>query len=208
MSLFLFPWYSTNPTSGLVQWRCQLLTAAKYQVALLERKLARGTVVHPADERAIEQQLSEAIRQAHSLAHGLNPVKVVARGLESALEELAASIESSFRVRGVCDFAGSPTIPDQTTTKHLYRIAQESIHNAVRHGKSRHIRVKLKQVGGNLKLRVENDVVEFPRNARCRGGMGSSNMKARADIIGASLDIRCGKRGGTVVLCRLQRLAV
>jgi signal transduction histidine kinase len=37
--------------------------------------------------------------------------------------------------------------------------------------------------------------------------MGLSNMKARAAIIGASLDIRRGKRRGTVVACRMERSA-
>jgi hypothetical protein len=186
---------------------CQLLTAAKYEASLLERKLARKTAVHPGEARAIERQLNQAIQQAHSLAHGLSPVKMVARGLMSALEELAASVESAFQVRCVCDFSEPLALRDHAASVHLYRIAQEAIQNAVKHGKARHIQVKLKKVRGGIELGVESDGVGFPRKAGRPGGMGLSNMKARADLIGASLDIRRGSRGGAVVACRLERIA-
>jgi PAS domain S-box-containing protein len=177
---------------------CQLLTTAKYKASLLERKLARRTVVSPSEAGAIEEQLNEAIQQAHSLAQGLSPVKVMARGLMSALEELAASVENAFEVRCVCHFPEPLAVPDHAVANHLYRIAQEAIQNAVKHGKAR---VKLKQVGGGIELGVENDGVGFPRKAGRPGGMGLGNMKARAGILGATLDIR---RGGTMLTCRLE----
>jgi PAS domain S-box-containing protein len=186
---------------------CQLLTAAKYKASLVERKLARGTVVQPGEVGEVERQLNEAIQQAHSLARGLSPVKLVARGLMSALEELAAAVESSFRVRCICDFSEPVALGNHTVANHLYRIAQEAIQNAVKHGKARHIRVKLKKVREGIELGVENDGVGFPRKAESKGGMGLSNMKARAGIIGAALDVRRGKRGGTVVACRLEQTA-
>ena len=186
---------------------CQLLSAAKYKASLVERKLARGTVVHPSEAGAVERQLNEAIQQAYSLARGLSPVKLVARGLMSALEELAASVQSAFQVRCICDFSEPLALGDHTVANHLYRIAQEAIQNAVKHGKARNILVKLKKVRDGIELGVENDGVGFPRKTESKGGMGLSNMKARAGIIGAALDIRRGKGGGTVVACRLERTA-
>ena len=183
---------------------CQLLTTAKYKTSLLERKLARKTAVSPNEAGAIERQLNEAIQQAYSLAQGLSPVKVMGRGLMAALEELAASVENAFEVRCVCDFPEPLAVPDHAVANHLYRIAQEAIQNAIKHGKTKNIRVKLKQVRGGIELEVENDGVGFPREAGRPGGMGLGNMKARAGIIGAALDIRRGKRGGTIVTCRLE----
>jgi hypothetical protein len=183
---------------------CQLLTTAKYNISLLERKLARRVAVTPGQARAIERQLNEAIQQAYSLAQGLSPVKVMARGLMSALEELAASVENAFEVRCVCDFPEPLAVPDHAVANHLYRIAQEAIQNAVKHGKARNIRLKLKQVRGGIELGVENDGVGFPRKAGRPGGMGLGNMRARAGIIGGALDIRRGKRGGTMLTCRLE----
>jgi hypothetical protein len=187
---------------------CQLLTAAKYKISLLERKLARKTKVYPSEARAVERQLNEAIQQAHTLARGLNPVKMVARGLMSALEELAAGVENTFQVRCVCEFSEPLALRDHVAANHLYRIAQEAIQNAVKHGKARNIRIRLKKARGGIKLEVENDGVSLPLKTDGKEGMGLSNMKARADIIGASLGVRRGKRGGAVVACRLERIAV
>jgi len=187
---------------------CQLLTAAKYRISLLEQKLVRKLRVRPADAAALEEQLNEAINQAHRLALGLSPVKMVGQGLVSALEELAASVQTTFRVKCSCDFPESLPVRDHAIAHHLYRIAQESIQNAVKHGKARHIRVTFRKIPGGSELVVENDGVGFPGDpVRTEGGMGLSNMKARAEIIGASLDIRRGQRGGTVVACRWQRMA-
>jgi two-component system, chemotaxis family, response regulator Rcp1 len=159
---------------------CQLLTAAKYKTSLIERKLARGTGVSPGEAAAIERQLNEAIQQAHNLAHGLSPVKLLARGLVSALEELAASIESAFPVQCNCDFPEALAVEDHTVANHLYRIAQEAIHNALKHGKARSIRITLRKAHGGMELEVVDDGVGIPAKAEEKGGMGLSNMKARA----------------------------
>jgi signal transduction histidine kinase len=88
---------------------------------------------------------------------------------------------------------------------HLYRIAQEAVQNAVKHGKPKTIRIALKELAGSVELRVQDDGVGFPGKPRRRkAGMGVQNMQARADIIDASLDIRPGKQGGTRVTCRLR----
>ena len=184
---------------------CQLLTATKFKMTLLEHKLARKSLVEASEARALETEINQAIEQAHGLAQGLNPVKLVARGLMSALEELAASVETAFQVRCVCSFPKPVPVRDHTVANHLYRIAQEAIQNAVKHGKPKTIRIALKELARSVELRVEDDGVGFPRQPRRRtAGMGVQNMQARAGIIGASLDIRPGKQGGTLVTCRLR----
>jgi PAS domain S-box-containing protein len=183
---------------------CQLLTATKFQLTLLEHKLKRKSLVEAGEARALERQINQAIEQAHGLAQGLNPVKLVAQGLMSALEELATGVESAFRLRCVCDFPKPVPVRDHTMANHLYRIAQEAVQNAVKHGKARTVRIELKELGRCIELRVEDDGVGLPRRPRRKAGMGLQNMKARAGMIGASLDIRPRKQGGTVVTCRLR----
>ena len=179
---------------------CQLLTAVKFKTTLLEHKLARKSLVEASEARALEKQLNEAIEQAH----GLNPVKLVARGLMSALEELAAGVESAFHLRCVCHFPKPVPVRDHIMANHLYRIAQEAIQNAVKHSEARTIRIELKELGKCITLRVEDDGVGFSRKVNRKAGMGLQNMQARAGIIGALLDIRPRKEGGTVVSCRLR----
>jgi len=183
---------------------CQLLTATKFKMTLLEHKLERKSLVEASEARALEADINHAIEQAHGLAQGLNPVKLVARGLMSAMEELAANVESAFQLRCLCNFPKPVPVRDQTMANHLYRIAQEAIQNAVKHGKAKTIRIELKELARCIELRVEDDGVGFPRKPRREAGMGLHNMEARASMIGASLDIRPVRQGGTLVTCRLR----
>ena len=122
----------------------------------------------------------------------------------SALEELAAGVESAFGLRCVCHFPKPVPVRDHMMANHLYRIAQEAIQNAVKHSKARTIRIELKELGRCVVLRVEDDGVGLPRKVNKKAGMGLQNMQARAGIIGAALYIRPRKDGGTVLTCRLR----
>jgi signal transduction histidine kinase len=121
-----------------------------------------------------------------------------------ALKELAASVAAAFGVHCVCDFRAPAGIGDQTVANHLYRIAQEAIHNAIKHGKAREIALGLSESRGELLLAIKNDGVGLPPRAGRKTGMGLQNMKARARMIGASLQIRPGESGGTEVTCLLR----
>ncbi len=84
----------------------------------------------------ISKLLNDTIGQARDLARGLGPVGLSGTGLAGALETLARNVEHFFHVSCtlVCDglFAGFPP----TATLHLFRIAQEAVHNAVTHGRA------------------------------------------------------------------------
>ena len=175
---------------------CQLLTSTKFKTSLLEHKLASKSLAEAAEAKDIEKDLMQEIKQAVSIAHGLNPVKGLSRGLMAALEELAARVEGAFQLRCVCEFPTPVAIPDQTAAHHLYRITQEAVNNAVKHGKGRNIRIQLKNARGGIVLKVFDDGVGLPRTLERKGGMGLQNLNARASLIGASLDIRCAQPHG------------
>ena len=87
---------------------------------------------------------------------------------------------------------------------HLFRIAQESVTNAVKHGKAAHIGIRLKAGnGGRLTLTVTDDGRGLPSENSCRAGMGLGVMRYSADTIGATLDNRRRSAGGTIVECTL-----
>jgi signal transduction histidine kinase len=83
----------------------------------------------------------------------------------------------------------------------LYRIAQEAITNAIKHGRAKNILVELSSSGDCSKLTVESDGLGFPQ-ARARSeGMGLKVMNYRAEMIDATLNICTGANGGTIVTC-------
>ena len=94
-------------------------------------------------------------------------------------------------------------IHDIDLATHLYRIAQEAVTNAIKHGQSRHIVIGLLQRGDKVLLSIRDDGVGFTDRLESKEGMGIRTMNYRANMIGASLDIQKNPAGGTVVTCTL-----
>ena len=92
-------------------------------------------------------------------------------------------------------------IDDIAKAINLYRITQEAITNAIKHGKAKNIKIELTTKDSCLTLMVENDGLDFPAKQTQSKGMGLKIMKYRAEIINGSLDIHKGADGGTVVTC-------
>ena len=93
------------------------------------------------------------------------------------------------------------SINDVSAAIHLYRIAQEAITNAVRHGRAKHIKIELIAKDDVISLTVENDGLEFLPGQIQTHGMGLKIMHYRAEIINGSLSIHKGAHGGAMVAC-------
>lgn len=183
---------------------CQLLSGIKFKTTLLEQRLHAKAAEEAWEARSIESLLNSAIEQARNIARGLHPVDIGARGLMSALEELTGSVSSVYGVRCVCEFHNPVLIHDHGLATHLYRIAQEAITNAIKHGQARKISVRLGGRRGRFTLAIQDNGSGFPLRPRRKTGLGLHLMNYRARAIGATLEIRPASPAGTVVTCRFQ----
>jgi signal transduction histidine kinase len=152
---------------------------------------------------AMIQQAKTEVRQ---LSKGLYPVDVDAQGLLAALEELATT--TGQRSQLYCSFRGDREIQirDNEVTTHLFRIAQEAVHNAVKHGRPKRISIALTKPRGRVSLVIRDDgsgILSGPKSRS--GGLGMRIMQYRANAIGAQLSIENTAAGGTVVRCTLKR---
>jgi signal transduction histidine kinase len=86
---------------------------------------------------------------------------------------------------------------------HLYRIAQESVANALRHSGAQSVQITLDQEDGETVLRIEDDGKGLSTKPAAARGMGLRTMRYRAGLIGGMLEVGPGPRGGTQVVCRL-----
>jgi signal transduction histidine kinase len=86
---------------------------------------------------------------------------------------------------------------------HIFRIIQEAVNNAVRHGRARHVAVSLKPKKGRLTLTISDDGLGMPDDIGEKKGLGLSIMHHRARMIGADLVIKNNPKGGTSVICQL-----
>jgi PAS domain S-box-containing protein len=141
-----------------------------------------------------------AILEARMLARGLSPVQLESDGLMSALHELVSSTEQLFKISCRLDCEQPVLIEDNAVATHLYRIAQEAIHNAIKHGQATHVTLTLAD-SGEYTLTISDDGLGLPAESCSSKGMGVHIMKYRAEMIGGRLSIAPGQPSGTKVTC-------
>lgn len=181
----------------------QQLTGIAFLAKGLEEKLSRKSIPEGADAGKIAVLVAQAVSQTRNLARGLSPVPVGGNSLMSALEELAASASSLFGV--ACRFRCDPPVllQDNAVATHLYRIAQEAVDNAVKHGQPSQVLISLAQAGGTITLAMADDGRGLQGEPQNVEGMGLRIMRYRAEVIGAMLDIQSRPQGGVVVTCSI-----
>lgn len=185
----------------------QLLTAIAFLAHALQQRLEESAGDEAESAEQIVKLVYDAIAKTRSIARGLCPIHVEENGLISALQDLAADVETLYGIR--CDFECpiDLSIEDTMVATHLYRIAQEAVTNALRHGDAKHVRLLLNGENGHCVLTVTDDGIGVPCEKGERKGLGFSIMNYRATMIGGTLEVCQGPNGGTVVRCPFPRTA-
>lgn len=180
---------------------CQLLVGTSLKVDALSKRLDDLHLPDAGEARRIRDLLADALTQAQGVAKGLSPVELDSEGLCVALEQMASTTGRLFGVS--CSFSSEMPVPvyNPDTALHLYRIAQEAVTNAVRHGRPRHIVIGLNADPQTVILTVEDDGVGMADGAQNGQGIGLQIMGHRARMIGATLDIRRRHGVGTTITC-------
>jgi signal transduction histidine kinase len=182
-------------------------------ISLLGKALAQQLQTRQAPEADSALQIAdrarEMIRQARELARGLEPVPVQPEGLIGALTELCETSSNILPTQCVFDTNVSTLTRGPREATHLYRIAQEAIHNAVKHAQAGTIRLSLFDDGRETALSVENDGKPFcpARAGMTTGGMGLRIMRHRASMIGGELTIGSTDGGHTILTCRVPHVS-
>lgn len=181
----------------------QTLGALALKAQLLADTLSEASLPHASAASSLAVLLNGALKHTRRLAQGLAPVELDSGGLPAALHTLTQEIQSSSGVE--CTLACSmPTLTlAPRATLHLYRIAQESIRNALRHSQPTRIEVSLTLDPPRLCLAVSNDGSGFSPNTQFTTGLGLRVMRYRAETIGGQLTVRSNPQGGTVIQCLL-----
>jgi signal transduction histidine kinase len=174
---------------------CQHLTGTALAEQYLLEKLTARRAPEIQDADRVVGLIEEAIVMARSLAAGLSPIETEGEGLLTALGDLAAHFSLQFKVACRFTFHEPILIQDSTVATHLYRIVQEAVHNAIRHGKARNIAIHLTRAGTLVTLTILDDGSGLPGGGPLSQGMGLRNMKYRASMIGGSLTLESGQPG-------------
>ncbi|MDR3404884.1 MAG: sensor histidine kinase [Chthoniobacter sp.] len=186
---------------------CQYLAAIGFTAGLLKKELQTASPAHATIAADVADLLNDAIVRTRDLSRGLSPVDPDERGLELALADLAAT---NTRLTGIsCTFQCPEAVPieDNEVSVHLFRIAQEALNNAAKHGYARSIAIRLKESEGKIALTISDDGEGFHPPPVEQRGIGLNIMTYRARTVGGDLTIQANSPKGTIVSCTIDKSA-
>ena len=181
---------------------CQQLAGA----GCLIKALQQAGAADPEGLQEVEKLLRETNARAREIARGLVPVVLESEGLRTALDELASSSSHLFGVDChlvATENAGS-RLTDANSRVNLFRIAQEAIRNAVKHGGAKVIELRLEDHDSHVDLTISDDGRGIDKKeATGSAGMGLITMEHRTSMMSGRLRIDSEESGGTTIRCEI-----
>lgn len=183
------------------------LFAVNLDVAAIEQATTAGRIGEvPERTRAIREAVGHMQRHVRAMLHRLRPANPVEAGLTPALSALI----SFWRARQPqIDFALHVSMDESDLSDPvmgaIYRLVQEGLNNAVRHGSAHRIQVVI-EAGetGQVIVRVVDDGTGLMESSATSGGLGFTGMRERVEGLGGTLHVGAGNNGvGLVVTARL-----
>ncbi|HZU76519.1 MAG TPA: PAS domain S-box protein, partial [Dehalococcoidia bacterium] len=166
--------------------------------AMLERDPARA-----AQPIEYVQQLARAgMAEMRALIFELRPESLAQEGLVAALEKQAAATRARHQIAVDLALGSEPDLPLEAKEA-LYRIAQEAMHNTVKHARAKSVAVALVHDAREVALTVRDDGVGFDPGGDFPGHLGLRSMRERAARHGAMLDVASAPGQGTLVRVRV-----
>ena len=147
--------------------------------------------------KSMIDDLSDGLRGA---AHRLHPAIIEDLGLVPALRSLANDFKT-FGLDLTASIHDLPASISLETATALYRIAQEALHNTLRHAPGAPSRLSLRSDGDQIELRIEDAGPGFsPVHVARKPGLGLSSLKERAALIGGSFLLTSSHEEGTLIV--------
>lgn len=146
-----------------------------------------------------------SLEDVRGLARRLRPEVLDALGLGPALGNLCDRLSNRTGLPIAYTVPGRLSSLAEDAELVIYRVAQESLTNVVRHAHADRAEVELIEAEGHVQLSVCDDGVGFPDVARRSDG-GLRSMRERAVLIGGSVEMTQSELGGAAVRLRVPRL--
>lgn len=173
----------------------QLLATTKFRIQDAEERFPAEGPAGESMSKASEI-LDAAITEVRRISRNLRPFMLDDHGLKAALRSLCADHLGSTRTTVRLDCRRMPRKLNEEVELALYRIAQEALHNATRHGQARRIELVVAKAGHGVILKIKDDGAGIRRPAL---GSGLRNMRERAEYLGGRMEVASAPGRGTVV---------
>ncbi len=183
---------------------CQDLTGILLLLEGLTQKMAKEKYHGAPEIEKVSVLLKAAVSQARDTARGFYLGELDGNSLTNLFEELVTS-QNRQGISCRLDCPEPILISDNAIATHFYKIAQEGVANAVKHGKAKHIEVGFMQNQSDIVLTIKDDGVGFATPTPNSKGIGLKVMKNRCHIIGATFAIIANEPHGVILTCTLKK---
>ncbi|MBC8096163.1 MAG: hypothetical protein H7Y43_10150, partial [Akkermansiaceae bacterium] len=179
------------------------LSGVALMVKGLQVKLAKQKLGDAREAGRIHKLIQQTMAHASDVAHDLATLDFGNKPLPDALRQLSKHAKNSFKI--ACRFEADDDIPvlEGNVVGQLYKITQEALTNAIKHGKANRVTIALKTDADKLRLTIRNSGTPFPSVVSRNAGMGLRIMNYRANLIDATVEVKPGSPDGTIVTCLL-----
>ena len=178
---------------------CQVLAGLSCLMRVVESRIAAKAPEEVATLKELNQQLVDAMLRTRALTHGLFPGKVQVSDIRGALLELVSQVRARFAVEIQTKFEGRFPKHSSPQIIQIYRIVQESINNALKHGRAKKIDVRLEAQTDRMELSVTDDGSGLSISENPAPGVGLSIMNYRAAALGGEIVVQNAASSGVVV---------
>jgi signal transduction histidine kinase len=148
-----------------------------------------------------------ALAEMRALIFELRPESLETEGLVSALTKQAEALQSRHKIIVSTELRDEPDLPVRTKQE-LYRIAQEAMHNTVKHAHAGQVMLRLEQTGNVVVLEVRDDGAGFNTGASFPGHLGLHTMQERVANLGGIFQIESTVGAGTHIFVSLPSMPI
>lgn len=175
----------------------QRLAVLSIELEQLGEKMENSLGLHPSVER-LKTQARELAAEIHRLSYKLHPAKLDHLGLAAAIKSLCAELNESEKLKVEFYQTGFPAAVDKDITLCVFRIAQESLRNCVKHSQAESVRVVLTRTRNTIRLLVSDNGCGFNTNSDLmEKGLGFISMKERLHLVGGKINVYSKPLRGT-----------
>jgi PAS domain S-box-containing protein len=147
--------------------------------------------------------LAEAgLAEMRALIFELRPESLETEGLVAALEKQAAALRARYEIEVKTSLCAEPEA-SPGAKEAIYRIAQEALHNTVKHARANNVRIEMGCSPVSLTLKVSDDGVGFDARGDFPGHLGLRSMRERAARLGGTLTVETSPGAGTLISAQI-----
>ena len=184
----------------------QLLSIVKMQLYNIKSHSTEPEIISSA--AAGTDLLSKAITDLRNVSHTLNSTYVDNVGLEAAIKKDLDYISSAKSLSCSLHKTGEEYDLGNECDLLIFRIVQEAIANAIKHGAPTAIDISLDYGEEYFTIGVSDNGSGFDINAVEQSGLGLNNMHIRAKLLNGELFVTSGKEKGTKVVLKVKKHTV